>query len=93
MRWSPAVLILVLAAGLDAASAAECAAPKSVVTTSVGIKYCADPAFDAVIAAQVQRIRQDTRAQRQAGKLIVYASTPIIPRGGGHVETNLAIAA
>ena len=93
MRWSPAVLILVLAAGLDAASAAECAAPKAIVTTSVGMKYCADPAFDAVIAAQVQRVRQDTRAQRQAGKLVIYASTPISPRGGGHVETNLEIAA
>jgi hypothetical protein len=57
------------------------------------MKYCADPAFDAVIAAQVQRARQDTRAQRQAGKLVVYASTPISPRGGGHVETNLEIAA
>src|SRR5262249_39192538 len=29
----------------------------------------------------------------QAGKLIVYASTPISPRGGGHVATNLAVAA
>lgn len=94
MRWSTAVLILVLAAGLGAAAAAaECAAPKAIVTTSIGMKYCADPAFDAVIAAQGQRARQDTRAQRQAGKLIVYASTPISPRGGGHVETNLEIAA
>src|SRR6266508_2923504 len=95
MRWSAVSLILVLAAGLGpaVAPAAECAAPKAVVTTAVGMKYCADPAFDAVIAAQVQRARQDTRAQRQAGKLIVYASTPISPRGGGHVETNLEIAA
>jgi len=95
MRWSAAVVVVVLAAGLGPpmTPAADCAAPKAVVATAVGMKYCADPAFDAVIAAQVQRIRQDTRAQRQAGKLVVYASTPISPRGGGHVETNLEIAA
>src|SRR5206468_7271135 len=95
MRWSAAVVIVVLATGLGPATAraADCAAPKVVVTTAVGMKYCADPAFDGVIAAQVQRIRQDIRAQRQAGKLVIYASTPISPRGGGHVETNLEIAA
>jgi hypothetical protein len=75
------------------ASAADCNAPKAVVTTAVGIRFCVDPAFDAVVAAQAQRVRDDVRAQRQAGKLIVYASTPISPRGGGHQETNLAIAA
>ncbi|MDO8479510.1 MAG: hypothetical protein Q7W02_25620 [Candidatus Rokubacteria bacterium] len=95
MRWSATVLVLTLATDVvpAAAPAAECAAPKAVVTTAVGMKYCADPAFDAVIATQAQRARQDARAQRRAGKLIVYASTPISPRGGGHVETNLEIAA
>jgi hypothetical protein len=95
MRWSATVLVLALATGLvpAAAPAAECAAPKAVVTTAVGMKYCADHAFDAAIATLVQRARQDVRAQRGAGKLIVYASTPISPRGGGHVETNLEIAA
>jgi len=57
------------------------------------MKYRADPAFEGAIATQAQRARQDGRAQLQAGKLIVYASTPIRPRGGGHVETNLEIAA
>ena len=75
------------------ASAAECQAPKAVVTTVLGTKYCVDPAFSAVIANQVQTIRKDVRAQRQFGRLIVYASTPISPRGGGHVGTNLEIAA
>lgn len=95
MRWSATVLVLALATGLvpAAAPAVECAAPKAVVTTAVGMKFCADPAFDAAIATLVQRARQDARAQRRAGKLIVYASTPISPRGGGHVETNLEIAA
>jgi hypothetical protein len=88
-------VMVVLATGLgpSEARAADCTAPKVVVTTAVGMKYCADPAFDGVIAAQVQRIRQDIRAQKQAGKLIIYASTPISPRGGGHVETNLEVAA
>jgi hypothetical protein len=79
--------------GAGGARAADCTAPRAVVNTVVGIRYCADPAFDAVVAAQVQKIRADVRAQRQAGRLIVYASTPISPRGGGHVATNLAVAA
>jgi hypothetical protein len=74
------------------AAAAECAAPKAIVTTAVGIRFCADPAFDPLVTSQIQRIRDDIRAQRKAGKLVVYASTPISPRGGGHVETNLAVA-
>ena len=86
-------LILALLCPGPAADAAECKAPKTVVATSVGMSYCADSAFDQVVAAQVQKIRADIRAQRQAGKLIVYASTPISPRGGGHVATNLAVAA
>src|SRR5262249_50886270 len=86
------LLLALIAAGVPA-DAAECKAPKVVVATSVGFVYCADPAFDAVVAAQAQKIRADIRAQRQAGKLIVYASTPISPRGGGHVATNLAVAA
>jgi hypothetical protein len=96
--WRTAVVLLLgLAGGALAsaapAAAAECKAPRAVVSTPVGIAYCADPAFDAVVAAQIQKVRADVRAQRQAGKLIVYASTPISPRGGGHVATNLAIAA
>src|ERR1700682_2546647 len=95
MRWSATVLVLALAAGVipAATSAAECAAPKTVVTTVIGMKYCADPSFDSAVAAVLQRARQDARAQRRAGKLIVYASTPISPRGGGHMETTLGIAA
>src|SRR2546427_5930900 len=86
------VAMTLLLAGAKA-WAAECGPPRVVVSTVLGMKYCADPAFSAVVASQIQKIRQDVRAQRQAGKLILYASTPISPRGGGHVETNLAIAA
>jgi len=89
----PALVILSLCAVVTGARAAECTAPKTVVTTIVGMKYCADPGFDAAIAGQLQVIRADLRAQRQAGKLIVYASTPISPRGGGSMEVNLEIAA
>jgi hypothetical protein len=91
--WLAATVGVGLVLWVGTAAAAECKAPKLVVTTVVGMNYCADPAFDQVIASQVQKVRQDVRAQRQAGKLVVYASTPISPRGGGHVDTNLAIAA
>lgn len=52
-----------------------------------------DPAFSPTVAAQVQKIRGDIRAQRQVGKLVIYASTPISPRGGGNEKVNLEIAA
>ncbi|HET8579074.1 MAG TPA: hypothetical protein VFO18_18395, partial [Methylomirabilota bacterium] len=93
LGWLAAASAVCLLLGAQTAPTAECAAPRVIVTTAVGIKYCVDPAFDGVVAAQVQRLRQEVRAQRQAGKLIVYASTPISPRGGGHVGINLEIAA
>ena len=86
-----------LGAGLalsgSVAQAAECAPPRVVVVTALAIKYCVDPAFDSLIQEQVRKIRQDVKAQRQAQKLIVYASTPISSRGGGHTPTNLDISA
>jgi len=95
MRNAMCSVALVLSLGPLAAAvaAAECAPPKAVVTTSVGMKFCADPGFGGVIASRLQTIRQDIAAQRQAGKLVIYASTPISPRGGGHMDTNLQIAA
>jgi len=75
------------------AAAAECPPPRAVTATVLGMKYCADPAFGAVIAERVQKIRADVRAQRQAGRLVVYASTPISPRGGGDTTVNLGVAA
>ena len=90
---SAALAAIALLFGGASAWAVECNPPKVVVSTVVGIKYCTDPAFNTVVAANVQKIRQDIRAQRQAGKLIIYASTPISPRGGGHVGVNLEIAA
>ena len=81
-------------AGLAAlADAAECAAPRVLANTAIGMRYCVSPAFDATVAAQVQKIRADVQAQRRAGKLVVYASTPISPRGGGDEAVNLEIAA
>jgi hypothetical protein len=75
------------------ASAQPCQAPRVAVATTVGMKYCSDPAFNDAIVRSVQKIRQDVRAQRQAGKLIAYISTPISSRGGGHTPTSVAIAA
>ena len=63
------------------------------VGSPIGVTFCADPAFQEVIARRIDRIRADVRAQRQAGKLIIFASTPISPRGGGDMEVNLAVAA
>ena len=85
-----------LTAGLGlagSAAATECKAPLAATPTVVGLKFCADPRLAATIAERIKKIREDIRAQRQAGKLIVYASTPISPRGGGDMRVNLDIAA
>ena len=95
MLWTVAPMLVVLWLGMlvTGVPAAECAAPRAVVTTAVGMKYCVDASFDTVVTGQIQAIRQDIRAQRQSGKLVVYSSTPISPRGGGSMEVNLEIAA
>jgi hypothetical protein len=82
-----------LLGGVPSGHAAECKVPQLLVTTALGMAYCADPAFNAVVQGNLQKIRQDVRAQRQTGRLIVYASTPISPRGGGVESVNLEIAA
>jgi len=88
-----ALTLAVLAAAAAPAAAQSCRAPRVAVDTVIGMKYCADPAFDAVVATQVQKIRGDIQAARQAGRLVVYASTPISPRGGGVEKVNVEIAA
>ncbi len=82
-----------VARGVTSVAAAECAAPRVLKSTAIGMPYCVSPAFDQVVAGQVQKVRADVRAQRQAGKLVIYASTPISPRGGGDEAVNLEIAA
>ena len=88
-----AAVLVAVVAGVAPAAAQACRAPRALVDTIVGIKYCADPTFDAVVASQIQRIRGDVRAARQAGRLVIYASTPISPRGGGVEKVNVEIAA
>jgi hypothetical protein len=90
-RVSLGLALIVSWVGLAAAQ--RCPAPRALVDTAVGIKYCADPAFAATIETSVAKIRQDIRAQRQAGRLVIYASTPISARGGGVEKVNLEIAA
>ena len=75
------------------ARAAECAPPLVVTPTVVGLKFCADPRFSATITERIGKLREEIRAQRRSGKLIVYASTPISPRGGGSMAVNLDVAA
>jgi hypothetical protein len=91
------LLALVVAGGVAGLArlgdGAECAAPRVLANTSIDMRYCVSPTFDATVAAQVQKIRADIQAQRRAGKLVVYASTPISPRGGGDEAVNLEIAA
>jgi len=83
--------VLLLADAVPVA-AQTCRPPAVVVDTVLKMKYCADPSFSGVMEALLQRLRGEVRAARQAGRLIVYASTPISPRGGGLVKVNTEIA-
>jgi hypothetical protein len=85
-------LAVVLVSAAPAAAQA-CRAPAGVVDTILGMKYCADPAFTGVVDTYVQKLRQDVRTARQAGRLVIYMSTPISPRGGGVEKVNIEIAA
>jgi hypothetical protein len=82
-----------LLACIGIAEAQTCRAPAVVVDTALGMKYCADPAFSSIVDTWVQRLRQDARTARQAGRLVIYMSTPISPRGGGVEKVNVEIAA
>jgi len=63
-------------------AAGRAVAPRApIVDTSVGIRYCAIRPSDAVIAFQLQRIRADVRAARQAGRLVIYAKHADQPPG------------
>jgi hypothetical protein len=78
---------------LAATAAPDCAPPRTRVDTVVGLALCVDPAFQAVAAALTQKIRADISAQRQAGKLVAYASTPTSPREGSSERIDLQVAA
>jgi hypothetical protein len=91
IRVALGVACVIVSGGPAAAQA--CRAPRVPVDTVLSMKYCSDPAFDPVIDGQIQKIRQEVRAARQAGRLIIYMSTPISPRGGGIEKINIEIAA
>ena len=94
-KWTYGIAFAGIVVGLGAgpAVAQGCRAPAVPVDTVLGMKYCADPAFTSVVDALTQKLRQETRAARQAGRLVIYMSTPISPRGGGVEKVNLEIAA
>ena len=92
-RFTIAIGFALIVAAAAPVAAQSCRPPRVVVDTVLGMKYCSDPAFNAVIETWVQKIRDDVRAARQAARLVIYASTPISPRGGGVEKVNVEIAA
>ncbi len=83
----------ILFASAGPAAGQTCQAPRVLVDTVLGMKYCTDPAFNGAVDALTLKLRQDARAARQAGRLVIYMSTPISPRGGGVEKVNVEIAA
>src|ERR1044072_7077977 len=92
-RWLTLAIGLTLVAAAVPAAAQSCPPPRVVVDTVLGMKYCSDPAFNAVIDTWVQKIRDDVRAAREAVRLVLYASTAISPGGGGMEKVSVEIAA
>ena len=88
-----ALVVAVLLAGPGPAEAQGCPPPRALVDTVLGMKYCTDPAFSGAVDTLTLRLRQEARAARQAGRLVIYMSTPISPRGGGVEKVNVEIAA
>jgi len=92
MRTVVLALALVLVAAATAA-AQSCRPPAVVTDTVLGFKYCALPSYKTVVETVTQKLRADVAAARQAGRLVIYLSTPISPRGGGIEKINIQIAA
>src|SRR6266852_3245767 len=88
-----ALVVATILASAGPAAGQTCQAPRVLVDTVLGMKYCTDPAFNGAVDALTQKLRQDARAARQAGRLVIYMSTPISPRGGGVEKVNVEIAA
>ena len=87
-----ALAVVLLLADVAPVAAQTCRPPAVVVDTVLKMKYCTDPSFNGVMDALLQRLRGEVRAARQVGRLVVYASTPISPRGGGVVKVNTEVA-
>ncbi|HWN91973.1 MAG TPA: hypothetical protein VNQ15_11190, partial [Verrucomicrobiae bacterium] len=83
-----ALVVTVLLVGPGPAAAQGCPAPRVLVDTVLGMKYCTNPAFSGAVDALTLKLRQDARTARQAGRLVIYMSTPISPRGGGVEKVN-----
>ena len=49
------------------------------------------PWFD-IFDLQIDRIQQDIRRAKAEGRLVIYLSCPISPRGGGYATTNVDVA-
>src|SRR5262249_9905819 len=90
-----AILVLLVACAWlcpSPAASAECPPPRARVSTVVGLTLCVDPSFEATIADQVGRVRGEIGRQREAGKLILYLSTPVGAQKGGRERIDLEVA-
>jgi len=89
-----AVLLLVACTWLGPGPvvSAECLPPRARVATVVGLALCIDPSFEAAIGAQVEKVRGEIGPQREAGKLILYLSTPVGAQKGGRERIDLEVA-
>jgi len=76
-----ALVVAVLLAGPGPAAAQGCPPPRALVDTVLGMKYCTEPGVRGPWTPS-RSGSAGGAAARQAGRLVIYMSTPISPRGG-----------
>jgi hypothetical protein len=85
------IAIIVSIPGVAVAQA--CRAPAVLTDTVHGFKYCALPQYKTVVDSVLQKLRGEVTAAKASGRLVIYLSTPISPRGGGIEKINIQVAA
>lgn len=60
--------------------------------TTSGACFAVQDHFKKQIASLIDKVRQDIRKAKERGQIVAYLSTPVSPRGGGRLETNIDIA-
>jgi len=82
-----------LVAAMGASSAlGEDSSGFAVRCAPIGVCFCVNHEFEALISANASRLRGDLAAARSSGKLTIYISTPLSTKGGSHYAVNEAAA-
>src|SRR5438105_4416709 len=60
--------------------------------STAGMYFAVNPQYTEAIKDLIGTVRNEMARATSNGRFLVYLSVPVSPRGGGHFETNNAIA-